>query len=180
MKNAKKIACWFAFAVIAYFILFHTPWIICYTNTYAKWYRNFLWIEAGKPYDADSLISINNPNAIIREYIQLYQSQLFDKLFWAGKIKPDEVKNFQSLVARNGDDLIIVNVGPLIELSDNYERQRWLKGMDAVRRGDKSAPPQERAFFEFAMLHFQRLVFRNPFNKTLSTTDETVEIKHWP
>jgi hypothetical protein len=180
MKNVKKIAGWLAFGVIAYLILFHTPWIICYTNTYAKWYRNFLWIEAGKPYDTDSLISLHNPWAITRDYIRLYQGQLFDRLFWAGKIKPNQMKNFQSLVTRHGDDLIIVNIGPLMELSDDYERQWWLKGMDAVRRGEKSAPPRERAFFEFAMLNFQRLIFRNPFNKSLSNTDDIVEIKHWP
>jgi hypothetical protein len=67
-----------------------------------------------------------------------------------------------------------------VDLADDYEIQRWIKGMDTVRRGDRAAPAQERAFFEFAMLNFRRLVFRNPFNKNSSTADVVVEIKHWP
>ena len=117
---------------------------------------------------------------MIKDYIKLYQGQLFDTLFGRGKIQPERVKDFQSLVTREGDDLIIVNTGPLMELSDDYEIQRWVKGMENVRQGDRSAPPQERAFFEFAMINFRRLVFKNQFNKHSSTADTVLEIKHWP
>jgi hypothetical protein len=180
MKSLKKIGVWLLVVLIAYLILFHTPWIIYYQNTYKKWYRDFLYIENGKPYDADSIISLRNPWAMIKDYVRLYQAELFDRLFWAGKIQPDRVKEFQSLVTTKGDDLIIVNIGPLMDLPDDYERQWWIRGMHVVRSGDKSVPPHERAFFEFAMLNFRRLVFRNPFNKTSSSADEVLEIKHWP
>ena len=161
MKKLKKIAIWLGVILIVYLILFHTPWIICYTSTYKQWCRNFLWIEAGKAYNADSIISCQNNSAIIKDYIQIYQTELFDRLFWIGKIPTDRVKDFQSLVTKEGDNLIIVNIGPLMELPDDYERDHWIKGMEVVRSGDRIVPVQERAFFEFAMLNFKRLVFRD-------------------
>jgi hypothetical protein len=179
VKRLKRLAAWFALALVLYLILFHTPWIIYYENRYKKWYRNFLYIEAGKAYDADSIISIHT-DGITKDYVRLYQDGLFDTLFGAGKIPPDKVKEFQSLVTRKDGDLIIVNTGPLMELPDDYEIQRWIRGMENVRRGDRAAPAQERAFFEFAMLNFRRLVFSNPFNKNSSTADVVVDIKHWP
>ncbi len=180
IKIVKRIVIWLALVLVAYFVLFHTPWIISYTSTYKEWYRNFLCIEADKPYNADSIISFQNNPAITKDYVRLYQTELFDRLFWAGKIPPDRVKNFQSLVTREGRDLIIVNIGPLMDLPDDYERERWIRGMEVVRSGDRSVASQERAFFEFAMLNFRRLVFRNPYNKTSSTADDVVEIKPWP
>jgi hypothetical protein len=179
MKTPKKIAIWLGLVLAAYLILFHTPWIICYTNTYKKWYRIFLSIEAGKPYNAHSIILIET-DAVVREYIGLYQAELFDTLFWTGKIKREQVSRFQSLVSRQGSDLIIVNTAPLMELPDDYERECWIKGMDGVRRGDRSVAVRERAFFEFAMLHFRRIIFQNPFNKTSGTADDVLEIAHWP
>jgi hypothetical protein len=180
IKSVKRIGISLALVLVAYFVLFHTPWIISYTSTYKEWYRNFVWIEAGKAYNADSIISWQNNPAIIKDYVRLYQTELFDKLFWAGKIPPDRVKDFQSLVTSERRDLIIVNIGPLMELPDDYERQRWIRGMEVVRSGDRSTPPQERAVFEFAMLNFRRLVFRNPYNKSSSTADDVFEIKPWP
>lgn len=180
MKRLKKIAIGVAVFLVAYFILFHTPWVISHTSTYKEWYRNFVFIEAGKPYNADSIISIQDNPAIIKDYVKLYQTELFDRLFWAGKIPPDRVKDFQSLVKEEGRDLIIVNIGPLMDLPDDYERRRWIRGMEIVRGGDRSVAPQERAFFEFAMLNYRRLIFRNPYNKSASTADDAVEIKPWP
>lgn len=180
MKRIKPFFIGIAFILIGYLILLKTPWIISYTSTYKEWYRNFLYIEAGKLYDADSIISWQNTPAIIEDYVKLYQKERFETLFWAGKIPSEQVKNFQSLVTQNDRDLIIVNIGPLMDLSDDFEYDRWMRGMGIVRSGNRSVTPQERAFFEFAMLNFRRLIFRNPYNKTSSTADVVVEIKPWP
>ena len=38
MKKLKKAAAALMLVLIAYLILFHTPWIFYYENSYEKWY----------------------------------------------------------------------------------------------------------------------------------------------
>ena len=163
--------------VVAYLILFKTNMVISRMNSFPDWANRYIAIESGSYKPSRAIIHIESENDLRDDYLH-YLNQYRQTLLLGVGGKNLLQDHSGKLAWRYKEKLYMANLGPLLQLPENFDTDRWKLLMSNCLSGNLNKNNKdEEVLAAFAVLYFNELVFVNKFGDTQLGTEKVINIQ---